>query len=126
MIDEGFRVSGVQPPSFEGDPPSYVFESDLPAAEGMTKLVACREKFAPYQEKTEAELRIVYDRWVDERDCLVGLGYQPAEPPSFEKFVSDWKAGPWMPIDGVDTRSWTDAQYRDAKERCTLEMYDRS
>jgi hypothetical protein len=102
-----------------------VLESDYEPEEGFAIIVACREKYSPYHEKTTGELRVIYDRWVAERDCLTELGYRPAEPPSFEKFVSDWRTGPWNPLDGVDTSSWTDAQYRAAKERCTLEFFSR-
>lgn len=124
-VDQGFRVARVDPPEIEGDPPRYVLEADYPAAQGMEILTACRDKHAPYQEKSTAELRVIYDRWVAERECLIELGYQPDEPPSFEKFVSDWRIGPWMPIDGVDTNLWTDADYAEAKQRCVLEFFDR-
>jgi hypothetical protein len=127
MFEHGFWITEVHEPSFEGDKPWYTWESDYSAEEGFAIVVECRDTFSPRREKTEAELRDIYDRWVAERDCLVELGYRPAEPPSFEKFVSDWRSvGPWMPNDGVDTEHWTDAEYREAKERCTLEMYDRS
>lgn len=124
-VDQGFRVARVDPPEIEGDPPRYVLEADYPAAQGMEILTACRDKHAPYQEKSTPELRVIYDRWVAERECLIELGYQPDKPPSFEKFVSDWRIGPWLPIDGVDTGSWTDADYAEAKQRCTLEFFDR-
>lgn len=126
LVDNGFRITGVHPPSFEGDRTWYTWESDYPPEQGAALLAECNDKYSPDREKTPAELREIYDRWVNERGCLVELGYRPVEPPSFEKFVSDWRVGPWMPIDGVDTQDWTDAQYREAKERCTLEMYDRT
>lgn len=126
MLDHGFRIAQVKPPSLEGGKPSYVYESDHAPEQGFALMTECRNEFAPYQEKTSAELREIYDRWVAERECLIALGYEPAEPPSLEKFMSDWRSGPWTPIDGIDTQRWTDVEYRDAKERCTLEMYDRS
>lgn len=130
MLDKGFRPVRTRPPDADGSAPNHVIEweadtSALSPAEAMAGMAACRDRFAPYQEKTEKEIREIYTRWVAERTCLVELGYQPAEPPSVEKFVADWKTGPWDPITGLDTRSWTDAQYREAKERCTLEMFDR-
>lgn len=124
-VDKGFRVAAIDAPSFEGDATSYRLESDLPTEEAMAILKECRETFNPYRERTAEELRVIYERWVNERQCLIELGYRPAEPPSFEKFAADWRTGPWMPIDGVDTQSWTDAEYQEAKHRCTLEMFDK-
>lgn len=126
-VDHGFRVVSVKPPAFEGGRQSYVLESDYSAQQGMAILHDCRE-LAPGQPKSDADLRTIYDRWVGERDCLVGLGYRPEEPPSFEKFVADWRSpqGPWDPLAAVDTASWTDADYAEAKRLCTLEMFDRS
>lgn len=126
-MDHGFRVVSVKPPAFEGEKPSYVLESDYSANDGMAILAECR-KLAPYQAKTDAELRVIYERWVGERTCLIGLGYRPDEPPSFEKFVGDWRTphGPWDPLTGVDTGSWSDAEYAQAKKQCILEMFDRS
>ena len=76
---------------------------------------------------TEERLRTIFRRWLDERTCLVELGYRPDPAPSFERFVSDWRSfdGPWMPIDGVNTNAWSDADYAEAKEQCTLEFFDR-
>lgn len=126
LVDHGVRLVEVKPPQFEGDAPSYVLESDLPPKESRAISVECDKLAPPGREKTDEELRVIYDRWVEERGCLIELGYRPDEPPSFETFVSDWRTtGPWMPIDGVDTNSWTDADYAEAKRRCTLEMFDR-
>lgn len=126
LVDHGFRIAKVEPPQAEWDTPSYVLESDLSVDQAMVVMDECR-KLHPSAQKTDAELRVIYDRWIEERTCMVGLGYQPAEPPSFEQFLSDWRSprGPWMPIDGVDTGSWTSAEYEEAKAKCTLEMFDR-
>ena len=64
---------------------------------------------------------------MQERECLVGLGYHPVEPSTFEKFLADWRTNqpPWMPIDGIDTGVWTDADYQTAKKTCTLEFFSR-
>lgn len=125
MVENGFRLVAVLPPAIEGEPPGYKLESDLPPDQ-LAAIVDKCQKLAPVQaEKTVAELRVIYDRWVGERGCLAELGYEPGEPPSFETFQSEWKTGPWMPIDGVDTGSWTDLEYTEAKERCTLEMFSR-
>lgn len=124
MLDAGFRVSVVHP-GYQGSGTWYEWESDLGPAEVLSKGEECRAKFRPYREKTVDELRVIYDRWVGERGCLVELGYQPVAPPSFEKFTADWKTGPWMPVDGLDIGSWSDTELLEAKARCGLEMYDR-
>ncbi len=126
-VDHGFRLVEVKPPQFEGDAPGYVLQSDLPAAEAFAISLECDKLAPPGREKTDEELRVIYDRWVGERGCLIELGYQPDKPPSFETFVSDWRSphGPWDPLFGVDTGSWTDAEYAEAKRRCTLEFFDR-
>ncbi|MBI2762429.1 MAG: hypothetical protein HYX54_01545 [Chloroflexi bacterium] len=116
----------MRPPQADWDLPEYVFESDLPPAQARETMDEC-SRLNPTAEKTDEELRVIYDRWIEERRCLVELGYQPEEPPSFEQFLSDWRSprGPWMPIDGVDTDSWTGAEYEQAKSTCILEMFDR-
>jgi hypothetical protein len=126
LLEQGFWITRIDPPAVEGDTPGYVLESTYPPEEGMARLVACRKRYAPYLEKTTDELRVIYDRWVAERACLIELGYTPVQPPSFEMFVSSWRTGPWMPVDGIDTSSWTDAELQRAKERCTLEFYTRT
>ncbi len=125
MLDSGFRISDVHQ-GYPGSKPWYSWDSDYSVSEGTAKLDECQKLAPPARQKTDEELREIYDRWVQERACLMDLGNSPVNPPSFEKFASDWRStGPWMPIDGVDYSSWTDAQYREAKERCGLEMFDR-
>ena len=125
-VDHGYTLVKIMDPSYEGDRPGYQLTTDLPADQTVAIRDECEKLAPPNVPKTDAELRVIYDRWVDERDCLIELGYQPAPPPSFEKFVADWRStGPWMPIDGVDTNSWTDAAYREAKDRCDLEFFSR-
>lgn len=126
MLDKGFRITKVRPAGAT-DAGSLVveWESDLPFDTAASAASDCRQRFAPSRPKTEAEIRAIYAAWVEERKCLIGLGYNPVAPPSVEKFVSDWQTGPWMPIDGIDTNAWTDEQYQEAKQRCGLEMYDR-
>jgi hypothetical protein len=125
-LDHGIRLVRIDPPMAEGDRPGYVLESDLPAAEYRLVRDQC-EKLAPAaKEQTDAEVRVIFDRWLKERECLIGLGYHPVEPPTFEKFLADWRStGPWMPIDGIDTNAWTDADYQAAKKACTLEFFSR-
>jgi hypothetical protein len=126
LLEQGFWITRIDPPAIEGDPPGYVLESDYEPEDGMARMVACRQEYAPYKEKTPDELQVIYERWVTERSCLIELGYKPAEPPSLETFISSWRSGPWMPTDGIDTSAWTDAEFQRAKDRCTLEFYTRS
>jgi len=80
---------------------------------------ACGKRFAPVRPKTYAELLEIYQRWLLERQCLIGLGFHPAAPPSFLRFQADWTTtGPWMPIDGIPF----DQLGRRASDTCGLEM----
>jgi hypothetical protein len=115
MLTAGFTVGGSS-----GE---WIAGPDVRNAMGAMQ--SCRDRYAPYVEKTTEEIRAVYERWIGEYQCLVGLGYKPAEPPTEETFVQSWTTGPWMPIDGVSTISWSDEQYGQAKQKCGLEMYDR-
>lgn len=82
----------------------------------MTAMSACRDRYAPYQSKSDAEIRVVYDRWVLERRCLIDLGYKPREAPSFEVFLGSWTTGPWTPVDGIGNPSL------EAMDTCGLEV----
>ncbi len=124
MLQAGFHISEVHP-GYSGSGTWYSWEAGPDVQNPAQAMVDCRSRYAPYHEKTVDELRVVYDRWVGEYQCLIGLGYRPAEPPSFETFVQTWKTGPWMPIDGINTNSWSGAQYEEAKQKCGLEMFDR-
>lgn len=125
LVENGYRVVGVLEPATPGGPPGYRLVSDLPRDQQDAVHAKCDKLASPAPELTDAEIRVVYDRWVDEYECLVGLGYRPAQPPSFETFLGQWKTGPWDPLQGVDTGSWTDSQYAEAKDRCNLEFFTR-
>jgi hypothetical protein len=126
LIDAGFRPVRRAPAASGGQPSAIgEWETDLAPEQAMIAGERCRELVGPRVAKSEAEILEIYRRWLDERTCLVRLGYQPQPPPSAEKFVEDWRTGPWMPIDGIDTAAWTDAEYAEAKSKCTLEFYDR-
>lgn len=126
-VAHGFRVVGVLPQA-PGEPPGYKLESNMSNEEAAAVSAECDKLEPDAPEKTDAEIRTIYERWIDERTCLVRLGYTPDDPPSFETFLDDYRhgpSGPWMPIDGVDTGAWTDAEYQSAKAECTLEMFAR-
>jgi hypothetical protein len=129
MLDSGFRIVKRAEPGSSGYQVSSV--RGWETGPGMTPEQAlqagleCRQKYAPYVRKTEVEIREIYARWVAERECLIGLGYDIVEPPTVERFVADWATGPWMPIDGIDERTWSDADFKVAKDKCGLEMVDR-
>jgi hypothetical protein len=89
-------------------------------ARNAAAAAACKARFAPIRELTDAELLEIYDRWLLERACLISLGFGPKRPPPFEEFRRDWKTGPWMPIDGIPFDRITG----EAKDRCGLEMVD--
>ena len=131
MIENGFSLSSVDEPEAGYGSTGYEFESDLPQKEALRVLEECRRLAPEPSPITDSELRVIYNRWVEERGCLRELGYTPVQPPSFEKFAEDWRSpppesGPWDPLMGVDTGAWTDEEYQTAKEDCVLEFFDRS
>jgi hypothetical protein len=125
MVDGGMIVDHAVE-AYPGASPGYELKmGSLSLERAQALMTECKAKF-PSPVLSDADIRVIYDRWVKERECLVGLGYRPMEPPTFEKFVADWRGtGPWDPLAGVDTNSWTDADYQTAKKSCTLEMFDR-
>lgn len=126
LVEHGARIVEVKPPLVPGDPPRYELALDLPFEEARRISVECQKLASPHPTLSDAEIRAIYERWVAEYECLVGLGYQPVPPPSVETFIAGWRgSGPWSPIDGIDVGNWTDDQYQEAKERCGLEFYER-
>jgi hypothetical protein len=126
MYDAGFRATEIHR-GRSGSNGAYSW--DVPTTFGweatgegatMAAMSACGNQFGSRGEKTIEEVREIYDRWVLERECLIGLGFQPASPPPFGDFVGQWRTGPWMPVDGVPYTALGDA----AKEQCGLEMLD--
>lgn len=129
MVDLGWQITAVHSPG-PGDPgPGYDmrYGGTMDRQELTERTNRCYALRPSPRPLTEAEIREIYYRWVDEYRCLLGLGYQPDGPPSVEAFVASYNAGnhksPWMPIDGIDTDHWTQSQYDEAKAKCTLEFF---
>jgi hypothetical protein len=124
MLDAGFRISAVHSGA-PGEPPGFDWSLDIKGLD-IQAITArnhqCDALMPSPHTATVAEIRQVYDRWVGEYSCLVGLGYHPDTPPSVETFIASYNTGPWMPIDGIDTTLWTDADFHQAKAKCTLEF----
>jgi hypothetical protein len=125
MIGAGWKITAVHstPP---GEPPQCELNRDSDGT-SPKDVLAIWQKCEALQPTpaplSEAEIRQVYDRWVGEYQCLVGLGYHPDSPPSVETFVATWKTGPWDPTFGVDIDHWSQTEYEQAKSKCTLEFY---
>ena len=122
MVDAGWQITAVHsaPP---GEPPGY--EMTHPGQidpEIRARTQQCYTLAPSPRWPSDAEIRVIYNRYVDEYHCLVGLGYQPDPPPSVETFVASYKTGPWSPIDGTGWESWSQAQYDAARAKCTIEM----
>jgi hypothetical protein len=125
MLALGWQVTAVYTPSTSGDASHYQFTHpngvDPELLHEQTQ--QCQTLEPSPVAFTDDEIRQIYNRWVGEYKCLVGLGYQPDPPPSVETFVASWKTGPWMPIQGIATEGWGQAQYDEAKAKCTLDMF---
>lgn len=124
-VAHGFKLVKITPSGVEGEGPGYKFIADMTPGELDVAMKECAKFHSEAPPETEAQIRATYDRWVHERDCLVGLGYQPPEPPTFERFLATWATGPWSPIDGIDTNAWDDSEYQRVKQACGLEMFNR-
>ena len=46
---------------------------------------------------TSADIAWVYDFWLDQAECLRGLGYSVPDPPSRESFVENYPVVDWVP-----------------------------
>lgn len=128
FVDHGYVLVDIEPPDVSGySSVGYVFESTLTEAQEKTADEACKPlEPPPPPPPSREDLKVIYDRWVDERACLQELGYRPKLPASFETFVSGWFTGEvWTPLDGVDTATWDGPAYSQAKEKCVLEFFGR-
>ena len=120
MVDAGWKIIAIHA---EMSPPGYdmTYPGQLnPEIQARTQ--QCKTLMPPTKWPSDDEIRQIYDRYVGEYQCLVGLGYQPDPPPSVEVFVATYKTGPWGPIDGTGWESWSQAQYDQARQKCTIEM----
>jgi hypothetical protein len=125
-IEHGMRLVQIQPPRFEGDVTHYRVERNAgmsPQEEAAIEF-ECIGLLPERDPPTDAEVTAVYNRWLEEHACLVRLGYRPDDPPVLERFLVEYRTGPWTPIDGVDTRRWSTDEFRFAKATCILEMID--
>lgn len=127
MVDRGFQVTGRSGVVSDTDG-GYEFVSDLPTQDALRIIDECRQLEPERPPLRDEEIRETYEDWSRQRECLLNLGYQPEEPPSFDTFLEDWRSphGPWMPIDGIQYWLWTDEEYENAKSHCRLDFYERS
>lgn len=128
MLDAGFYIVGVNTAS--GAPTKFQYAVDTKVVElsvADARQEKCVAMLPPDPTFSEAEVRDIYNRWVGEYQCLLGLGYHPDAPPSVETFVASYygqaNVGPWTPINGIHTEYWTKAEYDEAKSKCTLEFF---
>jgi hypothetical protein len=120
MVDAGWKIIAVHP----GSPhPGYdMTYPGQPDSEAQARTQQCYALMPSPVWPSDDEVRAIYNRWVGEYNCLIGLGYQPDPPPSVETFVASYRTGPWDPSEGVAWDSWSQAQLSQAKAKCTLEM----
>ena len=129
MVNAGWQITAIRSTGPD-EPPEYRFAA--PSVTGQAsyqelqdRSTHCETLRPTPRELTDDEIRGIYNRWVGQYQCLVGLGYQPDPPPSVEKFIVDWKGdGPWNPLAGVDFGTWTQTQLNEAKAKCTLDVLD--
>lgn len=84
----------------------YSFDGVPRAQQGALNddLTACETDAGPAPNEeplSRAEVAVIYERWVDAKTCLEGLGYEISEPPSRNVFIEDYlhsSGGPWSPF----------------------------
>lgn len=65
------------------------------------QLEDCKAQLPPIPEpQTEDEIREFYDHRMAQHACLVEAGFAPTEPPSFQVFLDEYRAGTlhWDPV----------------------------
>lgn len=82
----------------------------------------CRAKAGPPPERqTDPETaRRVYAAYLDVRECLMGLGYEPDPPPSEDVFVESFggQDGGWFPYNGLEDQFVSMGQQLEVEEQC--------
>ncbi|NIA24441.1 MAG: hypothetical protein GWP04_02610 [Gammaproteobacteria bacterium] len=62
------------------------------------------------QRPTDLQLRDLYDRYLEKRNCLEADGYAIEAPPSVDEFVETYFTDPWLPYNSIpktlDQREW--------------------
>ena len=97
---------------FEAQVKDGIFESGYPQEQAQAYNEAeylCKAQYPwdpkTYQPWNDEQLRVLYDYQTgDLAQCLAGLGYDQPAPPSFEKYVADYRGNVsprWFPLDGV-------------------------
>jgi hypothetical protein len=137
MRDAGWQLTEFSTPQRPGGEPGYGWIHPGPMDSAAWEVHAACSSIVPFMPTDSPDdIREMYNRWVGEYECLIGLGYRPDPPTSVEVFVAsylDAQAGNaekhsywWWPLQGVDTDSWTKAQYDEARAKCTLENWSDS
>jgi hypothetical protein len=122
MVNAGYKITYY---NAQASPLQYELSGPEMNPELHARVDQCEALQPSFSWPSDDEVRKIYHRWVDEYNCLVGLGYEPIPPPSVETFIGTYKTGPWMPTDGVAWGGWSDEQLNAVKQKCTLEMAGR-
>jgi hypothetical protein len=123
MVNAGYKITYY---NAQASPLQYELSGPEMNPELHARVEQCQALQPSTSWPSDDEIRQIYSRWVGEYNCLIGLGYQPDPPPSVETFTADYTMsnghGPWGPIDGTGWEGWSQAQYDQAKAKCTIEM----
>lgn len=112
MHDHGFPVNLIPP----GD--GYGFGSIPPQQNKLAQVYgeACWAglNLPSYQDPDPGQREEIYEYFLALRDCLIGEGYDVAEPPSQEYFVENYNTDPWSPYASVGYAgpSWQSIEVR--------------
>jgi hypothetical protein len=111
----GALVKSDNPVELQADPGPGM------SGEAMQVLMAaCEQQVGPkpVRKTDRATAERVYDAFLKVRECILGLGYQDADPPSKETFVEQFMAGgdTWHPYDGLE--QLPDADWQRVQAAC--------
>jgi hypothetical protein len=119
MLDAGWQLTQY---NAAVSPPFYELSGPLPwDSAAVEREHACQSLQPNGGWPTDDEIVKIYYRWVDEYNCMVGLGYHPDPPPSVETFVASYRTGPWDPITGLNSWDWSYDEWARNRAKCTLE-----
>jgi hypothetical protein len=82
------------------DPDNGLTFSDVPPeqeSELTTAINECQAEY-PVSPPTPENLNILYKAEVEQRLCLIGLGYELPEPPTLATYIDTYMTDPWFAI----------------------------
>lgn len=94
--------------------------SDVPPeqeSELTTAINECQAEY-PVSPPTPENLNILYKAEVEQRLCLIGLGYELPEPPTLATYIDTYTTDPWFAIADASPETMSPAKYAEVLGKC--------